>query len=181
MAGMDQVGTEFIEGAGREFTEKDEAEVAELASELLEIHTDKELDRFLGRLLTGGRQAVAGLLPTPVGGALGAVLKSIVKRALSSVGTAADTMAVRRTERVTDGEVGNLAFEVARQFVDLAGKAAASAAQAPPHGTPLQTAQSAVIAAAKNSVSGSMRPDYHYPRSGKWVRRGNAIALLGAR
>jgi hypothetical protein len=94
-------------------------------------------------------------------------------------------------------------FEEARQFVRFAGEVAKNAAEAPPNAPPQQVAQNAVVQAAQKHAPGLLRATNGsgngYPevgrqpwrehrhhgggggggRSGRWVRRGNKIILLG--
>jgi hypothetical protein len=87
-------------------------------------------------------------------------------------------------------------YEVARQVVKLAGDAVQRAALAPPAGNPVETAKSAVAAAAAQYAPGLLKgavpvagagvpfmpstsASLGRGRSGKWVRRGNKIILFG--
>src|SRR4030066_2380924 len=56
----------------------------ELASELLSVTNEQELDQFIGRLV----KRAGRFLKSPVGRALGGVLKSVAKKALPIVGGA---------------------------------------------------------------------------------------------
>lgn len=100
-------------------------------------------------------------------------------------------------------------FEVARQVVRLAGAAASTAAEAPPTAPPQQVAQAALTTAAQQFAPGLLagaatqagigaqagmgaqvggRPQTNNGRgrrcqhaaTGRWVRRGKAIIILGA-
>jgi hypothetical protein len=81
-------------------------------------------------------------------------------------------------------------FEVAKQIVRLGGAAARNAAQAADYGPPEQVAHEAFSAAAQQYAPGLClggRTQYSSRRcrtcsrgnTGRWVRRGNAILLLG--
>src|SRR5438067_1817987 len=59
-----------------------EAQELELASELLEISSEAELEQFLGGLI----KKVGGFMKSPIGQALGGVLKNVAKKALPVVG-----------------------------------------------------------------------------------------------
>lgn len=61
-----------------------EAQEAELAAELLEITSEGELDQFLGKLV----RKVGQFAKSPMGKALGGVLKGLAKKALPLAGTA---------------------------------------------------------------------------------------------
>jgi hypothetical protein len=81
-------------------------------------------------------------------------------------------------------------FEVAKQVVRLGGAAANIAAQAPPSAPPAQAAQNALTTAAQQFAPGLLRPDAsssvtprrrcRHRNTGRWIRRGNGIILLGA-
>jgi hypothetical protein len=87
-------------------------------------------------------------------------------------------------------------FEVAKQVVRLSGAAAQNAAQAPPSIPPQQAAQAALTAAAQQFAPGLLRPaasqamgraegrangkGCSHKATGRWVRRGNAIIIMGA-
>jgi hypothetical protein len=81
-------------------------------------------------------------------------------------------------------------FEVAKGVVRLASAAAGNAAQAAPSTPAQQVVQSALTAAAKQFAPGLLRgarpragarPNGKFPQknSGRWMRRGNAIILMG--
>src|SRR5215470_17263386 len=80
-------------------------------------------------------------------------------------------------------------FEVAKGVVRLAGAAAGNAAQASPSTPPKQAAQAAMTEAAKAHAPGLLsgvppqdRPGQkcNHQSTGRWVRRGNTITLMGA-
>src|SRR5690242_10739787 len=73
------------EGEGGIFNE---AEVGEMASELLEIHDEQELEQFLGDLISKAAKAVGSFVKSPTGKALGGILKGAAKQALPMVGSA---------------------------------------------------------------------------------------------
>ena len=58
----------------------------ELASELLEVRDEAELDRFLGALMSRAAGAASDLARSPTGQALGGILKQATKKALPVVG-----------------------------------------------------------------------------------------------
>ncbi|MBE7446118.1 MAG: hypothetical protein HS132_13050 [Planctomycetia bacterium] len=65
-----------------------EVEEMELASQLLEITDEDELDQFLGDIIKKAGSAVGKFVRSPVGKALGGVLKGAVKKALPIAGSA---------------------------------------------------------------------------------------------
>src|SRR5262245_26818922 len=74
-------------GAGYE-TEMHEATEVELASELMEVTSEAELDRFLGNLLSKVTSAGSSFVRSDTGRALGGILKNAAKQALPVVGRA---------------------------------------------------------------------------------------------
>jgi len=65
-----------------------ETEQMELASEMLGITSEAELDRFLGDLIKRAGQAVGSFVRSPTGQALGGILKGAAKQALPTIGSA---------------------------------------------------------------------------------------------
>jgi hypothetical protein len=81
-------------------------------------------------------------------------------------------------------------FEVARRFVRLAGEAAANAANAGPAGATPSGARAALMQAAQTHApglanvmsgggAGMAASGHHRAHSGRWIRRGRHIILLG--
>jgi hypothetical protein len=180
-----------------------EGEEMELASQLLEISDEAELDQFLGGLI----KRAGRFIKSPVGRALGGLLKGVAKKALPIVGGALGSMVAPGIGTAIGSKLASSAgsmfglelegmsqedqeFEVARRYVRLAGSAAQKAAQAPATAAPSAAAKAAVIEAAKQHAPGLLsriqRP-YGTPatyggrlrRSGRWLRRGNKIVLYG--
>src|SRR5215470_18756434 len=60
----------------------------ELASELLEVTNEEELDRFLGSLIGRAAKGLGRIVRSPIGHALGGVLKRVAKVALPLAGKA---------------------------------------------------------------------------------------------
>ena len=56
-----------------------EVQEVELATELLEISNEQELEQFLGKLFRGASRAVGGFMRSGVGRALGGALKGIAR------------------------------------------------------------------------------------------------------
>jgi hypothetical protein len=87
-------------------------------------------------------------------------------------------------------------LQVARRYVRFAGDAARRAGRMGSHGDPHRVARTALAAAARRHAPGMLRrggygaaagfaspgrsPVHGARRSGRWVRRGNAIVLFGA-
>lgn len=181
-----------------------EAEEAELASELLEVTSEAELDRFLGKLLGRAASAVGQAVRSPIGQAVGGVLKGVAKKALPLAGGAlggyiggplgakigsglASAAGSALGLEAESYEQEDREFEGAKQFVRLAADTVKQATSAPSGADPRAVAQSAAISAAQRlapGLLGPMRGGGHGPsnggRSGRWVRRGNKIVIYGA-
>jgi hypothetical protein len=185
----------------------DEVEEMEYAAELLEITDEQELDQFLGKLISRVSRAAGGIIRSPAGKALGGMLKSAAKKALPIAGRAVGTYFGGPAGGAIGGKLASAAggifgleleglsgedqeFEVARRFVRLAASATQKAAQAPAGAPPQAAARSALAAAARRHAPGLLSPSVGgavsaaygggRARSGRWVRRGRKIILLGA-
>lgn len=187
----------------------DEADEMELAAELLEVSDEAELDQFLGKLIKKAGSALGKVVRSPVGKAVGGMLKGVVKKALPVVGGIAGNLVAPGLGGAVGSQVASAAgsmlglelegmsaedqeFEVARRLVRLGGEAVRQLDEVPPASSPTQTAKAAVVAAAKEHAPGLVspaRPKQGGPRgpaprprhdSGRWVRRGNTIIILGA-
>ena len=125
-----------------------ETEQLELASELLEVTNEAELDRFLGDLIQRAGQAVGKFIKSPEGQAIGSALKGAAKQVLPDIGSAVGGYlggsagakiggdAAAAAGRVFGLELEGLSgedaeFEVARRFVNFAGDAVKNMALAP--------------------------------------------------
>jgi hypothetical protein len=143
-----------------------EQEQMELASELLEVATEQELDRFIGNLVSRAGQAMGGFIRSPEAKAIGGVLKAAAKKVLPAVG--ADVGQYFGGDRgAAIGQnvasaVGNLfgleleglsnedrEFEVARRFVNYAAEAVKNLALTPAAGLPVAAA---AIRAARHAA-----------------------------
>jgi hypothetical protein len=187
----------------------DEAEEMELAAELLTVSSEAELDQFLGKLLKGAWRGIkkVGSVVGKVARPLGGILKGVAKTALPfvggalgsfipipGVGTAVGTALGSAVSKALEAELEGMSpedqeFEMARRFVRLAGTAAKHAALAQPGTAPQAAAKAAVMAAARQHVPGLRRGTTGMATtltatggpslSGRWVRRGRKIMLLG--
>jgi hypothetical protein len=152
-----------------------ESEEVELASELLEITNEAELDQFLGNLVRRAASGIGRIVSSPVGKALGGVLKSAARKALPIVGKAVGTYFGGATGGQVGGQLASTAgrlfgleleglssedaqYEVARRYVRFATAAARRAATLPPRLRPQSVARSAVVAAARRFAPGLLRP-----------------------
>jgi hypothetical protein len=179
-----------------------EAEQMELAAELLEVRDEAELDRFLGSIFKKAAQAVGQIASSPIGKALGGVLKGVAKRALPLAGTALGTFVGGPLGAQIGGGLASAAgsalgleqqelnqedreFEGAKQFVKVAGEALKSAAASPRAADPGTVAQRAVMAAVQQHAPGLLQPAQMgssvrtgRPRSGRWIRKGRNLVIL---
>lgn len=186
----------------------DEVEEMELASGVLEITDEAELDQFLGDLIKKAGRAAGRFVKSPVGRQLGGILKGAARQALPIAGKALGAWVGGPAGAAIGGQLASAAgrafgleleglspedqeFEVARQFVRFAGAAAQRAALTSPTVDPRAAARAAVVAAARSHAPGLLRvaaatiptgiPTAAGPagRSGRWIRRGRKIILLG--
>lgn len=182
-----------------------EAEEMELATQLLEVTDEAELDQFLGSLFKKASRAVGSFMKGPLGRQLGGLIKPLAKKALPmvggalgsfipipGVGTAVGTALGSAASNLFEMELEGLSaedqeFEVARRLVRLAGETAQQAAQTPPNVPPQQAAKQALIAAAQQHAPGLLQSTTPPPpatgvrsrRSGRWERHGRTIILRG--
>jgi hypothetical protein len=179
-----------------------EVEEMELAAGLLEITDETELDQFLGTLIKRAGQAVGTLVKSPVGRALGGILKGAARKALPIAGRAIGTyfggpgggaiggQLASQASRIFGLELEGLSsedqeFEVAKQFVRFAGAATKNAAITPPTTDPQTIAKTAVTSAAKILAPGLVGRGITMGvmrgirgRSGRWIRRGRNIIIF---
>jgi len=151
-----------------------EALEMELASELLEVTTEEELDRFLGSLIRKVGRGIGKVVKSPIGRAIGGVLKKAAKVALPLAGRAVGTFFGGPLGGMVGGKLADVAgkafglelegmsnedaeFEVARRFVRLASATVNNAASGPSAGNPRAIAQTAFTAAARRHAPGLLR------------------------
>jgi hypothetical protein len=147
----------------------------ELAAELLEVGNEQELDHFLGSLISKAVGTIRRAVNTPIGKALGGVLKQVAKKALPIAGGALGTFIGGPAGGLIGSKLASLAgdafgleweglspedrdFEMARRYVRFAGHAAKRAAAAPPHVDPQTVVKDAVVDAAKKFAPGLLTP-----------------------
>lgn len=176
--------------------EAESQEVA-LATELLEVTTEAELDRFLGKLISGAVSAARGFAQSDTGQAVGGILKSAVKEALPQLGQVVGQWAGSKQELGLETEglsAEDREYETARAFVRFANETAQRATRAGGNAPPAVAAQRAAVAAARRHLPGLVRPGASPGPSGRpgpsagpgqraqgrWVRRGNRIVILDA-
>jgi hypothetical protein len=158
-----------------------ESQEMELASELLEVNSEEELEQFLGNLFSRVARGVGGFIKSGTGRALGGMLKNLAKKALPVVGGALGSMVAPGLGTAIGSKLGSMAgglfelelegmneqeaeFEVARRFVRLAGTAARNAAMASPTAPSRAVARAALITAARRHAPGLLRGTPYQPR-----------------
>jgi hypothetical protein len=185
-----------------------ETEQMELATELLEVTNEAELDRFLGQIINRAGQAVGRFIGSPEGKALGGVLKGAAKQVLPAIGSAVGgylggdrgaqlgQQAASAAGTLFGLELEGLSgedreFEIARRFVSFAGEAVKNLASASSSPDPRIAANNAATLAAQTHAPGLLQarpqpwiessPFSRLPaaHSGRWMRRGNKIVLYG--
>ncbi len=182
------------------FSEVDEME---LASSLLEVADEGEMDQFLGSLIKKAAGAIGGLVKSPIGRAVGGLLKGAARKALPWAGRALGTYIGGPAGGALGGKlastVGGLfglelegmsqedqEFEVARRFVRFAGAAARNAARGGSGVDPRTAARAAVAAAARRHAPGLLGglagavqgAAGKRGRTGRWIRRGRNIIIV---
>jgi hypothetical protein len=178
--------------------EQQEINEVELATQLLEVGSQGELDRFIGALFRRAVGAAKNFAGTPTGQALVPILKQAAKDSLPVLGRAVGERIAPGRGGVIGSRVataaGNLfgleleglsnedaEFETARAFVRFADAAVRNAASAAPAVPPQQAAGAAVRAAAREHAPGLLRAAGgargRRARSGRWARQGNAIVV----
>ena len=182
-----------------ESSQEAEAQEMELAAQLLEVSNEAELDQFLGGLLSTAARAARSFVRSPTGRALGGVLKSAARQVLpqvggivgSAIGGSSGAQLGQRAGRWLGSQFElegmsseDRELELARAFVRMAGDAT-RIAQRNLHLPPTQAATAAVVRAARQSLPGLVPVitggglTTGQRQSGRWVRRGNRIVLLG--
>ena len=151
-----------------------EAQEMALAAELLEVSSEQELDQFLGKLIRSVGRGFQALARSPLGRAVGGVLKQVAKKALPIAGGALGSffggpvggmlgsklagVAGKAFGLETEGMSNEDAqFEVARRFVRMGAATAQRAAAAPPSVDPVATAKAAAVSAARRHAPGLVR------------------------
>jgi hypothetical protein len=187
MHDIDRTQLEYNQGAGpfqheefefQEFEsgmmqgELNEQEEIQFAHELLAVNNEQELEQFLGDFIKRAVSTVGQIAKSPIGQAIGGVLKSVARRALPMAGAAlggyvggplgakigtglANAAGKAIGLELEFGENEELEFTGARQFVRLASDTARQAAAAAAAGAdPRAAAQTAAIAAARKFAPG---------------------------
>jgi hypothetical protein len=166
-----------------------------LASELLEVQSEDELEEFLGKLLRRAGSAARGLIGSQAGKALRGILKDAAGKALPALGRAVGSRigpdfgdAGEQVGRAAGSMLGleleglsheDREFETARAFVRFADAATREAAAAERSARPAaDVAQMAAATAAKEHLPGLLAGSGE--GGGRWVRHGDRIVIHGA-
>ena len=185
----------------------DEIEEMELATQFLEIQDEAELDQFIGKLIGRVAKGARKFFQSPLGKQLGGLLKGAAKKLLpvagkalggafgGPVGAAIGGKLAKGAGDLLGLELEGLSledqeFEAARQYVRFATAAVENAAAAPDDAPPDAVANDAAVNAAQNHAPGLVRPAAKSGRgpgmrpgggrrTGRWIRRGDRIVLLG--
>lgn len=181
----------------------DEVDEMDLAAELLEVTDEAQLDQFLGNLIRRAGRAIGRVVRSPVGRALGGLLRGAARQAVPVVGQALGGLVGGPAGAAIGGQLTSAAgrafgleleglspedqeFEVARRFVRFGGAAARRAALTPPTVAPQAAARAAVMAAAHRHAPGLLRGTAGLApvvangvgRTGRWIRRGRNIIIV---
>jgi hypothetical protein len=177
-----------------------EIDEMELAGDFLEVQDEAELDQFIGKIFKKLGEGAKRLAASPLGKQIGGILKGAAKKLLPIAGGALGSfvggpVGAQLGSKLAAGagqalglEVEGLSgedqeFEVARQYVRFATAAVQNAATKPQTQPPAQAARAAAAGAARQHAPGLLRPSGTMPggsrRTGRWIRRGNRIVLLG--
>ena len=188
--------SEWAGGSGEIFGE---GELTELAAELLEITNEEELNYFLGNLVKRAASAIGKVVRSPVGQAIGGVLKAAAKKALPVAGAAlggylGGPLGAKIGSGLAQAAGGALGLEAeamsyedrqyegAKQFVRFAGETVKNAVSAPAGPDHRVAAQAAAVQAARALAPGLLGSAQATPTrrgvAGRWVRRGRHVVLL---
>ena len=182
-----------------------EGELMELTAELLEITNEEELDRFLGGLIKKVGGAIGKVVKSPIGQAIGGVLKGVAKKALPIAGGALGAyfggpLGAKIGSGLASAAGGALGlelealsqedreFEGGKQFVRFAADTVKNAVSAPPSVDPRSAAQTAAASAAQKYAPNLLRPGSGSAApspvpgkgrsSGRWLRKGRNIIIV---
>ena len=175
----------------------------ELAAEFLDVANEEELEQFLGDLIGGIGSTLGKIVNSPVGKAVGGVLKDVAKTALPIAGGALGTFVGGPIGGMIGSNLASIAgsalgleleglspedreFEATRQFIRFAGQTVANALEAAPYADPEAVAHAAAVEAARVHAPGLMDIAGRHERwrhsghhEGHWVRHGHRIILFG--
>jgi hypothetical protein len=173
----------------------------EYAAEFLDVNDEAELEQFLGNFIGGIGSTLGKIVKSPIGQAVGGVLKDVAKTALPIAGGALGTFVGGPVGGMIGSSLAGMAgsalgleleglspedkeFEATKQFIRFAGQTVANALQAPPGADPEEVAHAAAVEAARIHAPGLMHGaghGWHHRRHqmGRWVRHHDRIILFG--
>lgn len=186
-----------------------EAEEMELAADLLNVTNEQELDQFIGKLFRKARKRIGRRFrkfrKSRIGRRLGGIVKRVAKKALPALGGAVGNVFAPGIGGVVGSKLASSAgsmfgleleglseedqeFEIARQVVRFGGATAKNAAKVASKVPPQKIAQVAAATAAKqfapgllnSKLSGRSKCRCKHKKTGRWIRRGRNIVILGA-
>jgi hypothetical protein len=151
-----------------------EDETADLAAELLEVSDEAELDQFLGGLISKVGRGIRAVARSPVGRAVGGVLRGAARHALPWAGRAIGTYfggpaggaiggrLAAGAGRLLGLELEGLSpdvqeFEIAKKFVNFAGATARNALASGGAASPVRAALSSAVQAARRHAPGLVK------------------------
>ena len=177
-----------------------EAELDELALELLQVRDEHELDQFLGSLIKKAASAIGKFARSPAGAALKGILKNAISSAVPVLGGVVSSLipaggagtdvgdAIKSELEYEGVPAENRDVEAAKKVIEVSGAAAQQVAAMPPNAPP-QAAVDAVQAAAQQQgiATGGGSPQSapnggmtgSGATSGQWYRRGRTIVIVG--
>ena len=178
------------------YTPFSEEEEMELATELLAISSEEELDQFLGKLVKKAWRGVKKFGKSKLWRGIKKGLRGVAKVALPVAGKVAGSFFGGPIGGKIGGKLGSWAsrlfemeleglspedqeFEVAKRFVRLAGSTAVHAVKAPKSAPVGKVVKTSIKKAAKKHAPGLLKSTPGKKQSGRWRRRGNRIFLFG--
>jgi hypothetical protein len=180
----------------------DKGQELEFASQFLEIAGEQELENFLGDLIKGAGRALGKIVKSPIGQAIGGVLKAAAKKALPIAGGALGGMFGGPLGATLGSGLASMAgnalgleleglsqedreFEASKQFVKFAAETVKNALEASPSADPKAAAHRAAVEAARVFAPGLMEnggpnsaESVMKRHSGRWVRHNGKIILF---
>jgi hypothetical protein len=172
-----------------------EAELDELALELLSVQSEHELDQFLGDLFKRATRALGNFAKTSAGKALGGILRNAAKTALPILGGAilpgagaAAGQAIGDALELEGVPAENRDIEAAKKLIEVGRAAAQEVASLPPTATPKDAAvavdsamqQQGVTPPANDSqTGGSVANGDTSTATGRWYKQGSRIIVVG--
>jgi hypothetical protein len=174
-----------------------EEEELELATELLSVASDEEMDQFLGKLVKRAWSGMKRVGNSPLWQGVKRGLGKVAKVALPIAGKAAGAFFGGPVGGALGGKLGTLAsrlfemeleglspedqeLELARRFVRFAASTAVTAAGAPSNAPVAKVVNNAIKKSAKQHIPGLIKQNAPGgAQSGRWMRRGDRIILFG--